>query len=104
MVHSLIPMSVDIKIRLFETPARLVNAMELACAIGMAYAQANLELPKADIGLDVKEFWNQTVPAIRDNAQVNGGLRFAITNYIFKKGDTLNEDALISLKLGYEFQ
>ena len=36
MVHTLVPMSVKIKIKNFETPARLINHMELSCAVGMA--------------------------------------------------------------------
>ena len=41
MVHTLVPMSVKIKIKNFETPARLINHMELSCAVGMAW-----ELPE----------------------------------------------------------
>ena len=104
MVHSLIPMSVDIKTRIFETPARLVNSMELTCAIGMAYFQAGLELPSIEIGMDVKEFWNRTTPEISGNAEVKESLQTVIMNYIFKKGEVVNEDAVITLNLGYEFR
>ena len=104
MVHSLIPMSVDIKIRIFEKPARLVNVMELTCAIGMAYYQAGLELPHMEAGMDLKEVWNAVTPQIRENPKVKESLRFVITNYIFKKGEKIDEDSLITLKLGYEFR
>lgn len=104
MVHSLIPMSVDIKIRIFEKPARLVNVMELTCAIGMAYYQAGLELPHMEAGMDLKEVWNTVTPQIRENSKVKESLRFVITNYIFKKGEKIDEDSLITLKLGYEFR
>ena len=104
MVHSLIPMSVDIKIRIFEKPARLVNVMELTCAIGMAYYQAGLELPQMEAGMDLKEVWNTVTPQIRENSKVKESLRFVITNYIFKKGEKIDEDSLITLKLGYEFR
>ena len=104
MVHSLIPMSVDIKIRIFEKPARLVNVMELTCAIGMAYYQAGLELPHMEVGMDLKEVWNTVTPQIRENSKVKESLRFVITNYIFKKGEKIDEDSLITLKLGYEFR
>ena len=104
MVHSLIPMSVDIKIRIFEKPARLVNVMELTCAIGMAYYQAGLDLPHMEAGMDLKEVWNTVTPQIRENSKVKESLRFVITNYIFKKGEKIDEDSLITLKLGYEFR
>ena len=104
MVHSLIPMSVDIKIRIFEKPARLVNVMELTCAIGMAYYQAGLALPKVEAGMDLKEVWNEVIPQIRDNKKVKENLRFVISNYIFKKGEKIDEDSLITLRLGYEFR
>lgn len=104
MVHSLIPMSVDIKTRIFENPARLVNAMELTCAIGMAYAQAGLAMPETEVGMDVKEFWNQTLPQIQGNGKVKESLQYVIINYIFKKGEKVVEDSLITLKLGYEFR
>ncbi len=104
MVHSLIPMSVDIKTRIFENPARLVNAMELTCAIGMAYAQARIEMPKPEVGMALKEFWEQTTPSINGNANVKESLQRVIINYIFKKGEMVDEDCLITLKLGYEFR
>lgn len=104
MVHSLIPMSVDIKTRIFENPARLVNAMELTCAIGMAYFQAGLELPKIEVGMAVKDFWNETTPQIKENEKVKESLRKVIVNYIFKKGEIVDEDSVITLRLGYEFR
>ena len=104
MVHSLIPMSVDIKIRLFENPARLVNAMELSCAIGMAYAQAGLPMPEPEVGKDVRIFWDQTIDVIRGNEKIKENLRTVIENYIFKKGEILDQDGAITLKLGYEFR
>ena len=103
MVHSLIPMSVDIKTRIFENPARLVNAMELTCAIGMAYAQAGLAMPELESGIAVKEFWDRTVPQVRGNSRVKECLQRVIINYIFKKDEKIDEDCVITLKLGYEF-
>ena len=102
MVHDLIPMAVEIKIHTFEKPARLVNAMELACAIGMAYAQAEKPIPELQVGMGAREFWNETVPEIKDHEKVMVNLRFAISNYIFKKGEYMDENSLITLKLGYE--
>ena len=104
MVHSLIPMSVDIKTRIFENPARLVNAMELTCAVGMAYAQAGLPMPELKTGGEIREFWEQVVPQIRDNSKVKSSLQHVIMNYIFKKSEIIEEDSVITLKLGYEFR
>lgn len=103
MVHSLIPISVDIKIRTFEEPARLINNMELACAIGMAFAQAKLPMPESRAGIDLKEFWKETEPQIRDHPAVNESLKKVIADYIFRKGEILDEDSVLTLRLGYEF-
>lgn len=104
MVHSLIPMSVDIKTRIFENPARLVNAMELTCAIGMAYAQAGLAMPALESGAVLKEFWKETTPQISGNSRVKESLQRVIMNYIFKKDEVIDEDCVVTLKLGYEFR
>ena len=53
MVHTLVPMSGGIKIKNFETPARLINHMELSCAVGMACRQA-LPCPEGTAGTDLK--------------------------------------------------
>lgn len=103
MVHSLIPMSVDIKTRIFENPARLVNAMELTCAIGMAYAQAGFAMPELESGIAVKEFWNVTTPQISGNPRVKERLQQVIMNYIFKKDEKIDDDCVITLALGYKF-
>ena len=104
MVHSLIPMSVDIKTRIFENPARLVNMLELTCAIGMAYFQAGLELPNLEVGMELKLFWNEVIPQIQGNSRVKESLQTVIANYIFKKGEMIDEDSVITMKLGYEFR
>ena len=54
MVHTLVPMSVKIKIQNFEAPARLINHMELSCAVGMACRQASLPCPEGAAGTDRK--------------------------------------------------
>ena len=102
MVHDLIPMAVEIKIQMFEKPARLVNAMELACAIGMAYAQAGLPLPELKADMDAREFWNNVIPQIRGNEKVNPKLQEVIANYIFKKRERMDEESLVTLQLGYD--
>lgn len=103
MVHSLIPMSVDIKIKKFEEPARLINCMELTAALGMVCRQAGLPLPEAKEGMELKEFRNAVMGEAGDNPGVDGKLFTVIQNYIFKAGETIDADSLITLKLGYEF-
>lgn len=104
MVHSLIPMSVDIKTRIFENPARLVNAMELTCAIGMAYAQAGLAMPEIESGTALKDFWKESTGKINGNSRVKESLQHVIMNYIFKKDEVVDEDCVVTFKLGYEFR
>ena len=85
MVHTLVPMSVKIKIKNFETPARLINHMELSCAVGMACREASLPCPVGTAGMGLNE-----------------KLKVLIRDYIYKKGEVLDDDSLITLKLGYE--
>ena len=87
MVHTLVPMSVKIKIQNFEAPARLINHMELSCAVGMACRQASLPCPEGTAGTDLREFIK---------------LKVLIRDYIYKKGEILDDDSLVTLKLGYE--
>ena len=102
MVHDLIPMAVEIKIKMFEKPARLVNAMELACAIGMAYAQAGLPMPELKADMGAREFWSRVMPQIKGNERVIPPLQEVIGNYIFKKKEQMDEESLITLQLGYD--
>ena len=101
MVHTLVPMSVEIKMADFDPPARLINHMELSCAIGMACRQARLECPKAESGMDLKEFVKRIPPEVFDAPEVDEKLKFLIQNYIYKAGEKLDEDSLITLQLGY---
>lgn len=103
MVHSLIPMSVDIKVKKFEEPARLINCMELTAALGMACRQAGEELMMAQAGMVLKEYRDLVLEKIGDNPRVDEKLLSVIRNYIFKSGETVDEDSLVILKLGYEF-
>ena len=103
MVHSLIPQSVNIKTTLFETPARLINHMELLCAIGMAYKQAGMKLPDVQIGDNLKESRDVLIRPIENNSKINPKLLQVIQSYIFKSGETVDEDSIITMKLGYEF-
>lgn len=103
MVHSLIPMSVNIKITNFEEPARLINCMELTSALGMACRQAGLPMPECKEGTALKEFRDEVMKDIGENSRVDEKLLMVIRDYIFKTGETIDADALETLKLGYDF-
>lgn len=102
MVHTMVPMSVKTKISLFDPPARLINHMELCCAIGMVCRQASLPCPEPKDGIDLKEFTKGLPEAVFTNPNVNPKLQRLIKDYIYKSGETVNEDSLITMKLGYE--
>ena len=102
MVHTLVPMSVKIKITNFETPARLINHMELSCAVGMACREASLPCLEGTPGMDLKDFVRSVPDEVYNSPAVNEKLKMLIRDYIYKKGETLDEDSLITLKLGYE--
>lgn len=103
MVHSLVPMAVNIKVKNFEEPARLINCMELTAAIGMAYRQAKKPMPEIEAGTQLREFRDEAVKELGENSGVDEKLMTVISNYIFKFGETIGEDAVMTLKLGYEF-
>ena len=102
MVHTLVPMSVKIKIKNFETPARLINHMELSCAVGIACRQASLPCPEGTAGTDLKEFVKSVPDTIYSSPAVDEKLKVLIRDYIYKKGEVLDDDSLVTLKLGYE--
>ena len=92
MVHTLVPMSVKIKIKNFETPARLINHMELSCAVGMACRQASLPCPEGTAGTDLKEFVKSVPDTIYSSSAVDEKLKVLIRDYIYKKGEVLDDD------------
>lgn len=102
MVHTMVPMSIQLKTKFFDPPARLVNHMELCCAIGMACRQASLPCPEPEDGADLKDFTAKLPEAVFTAQNVNEKLKYLIKNYIYKAGETINEDSLATLKLGYE--
>ena len=95
MVHTLVPMSVKIKIKNFETPARLINHMELSCAVGMACRQASLPCPEGTAGTDLKEFVKSVPDTIYSSPAVDEKLKVLIRDYIYKKGEVLDDDSLV---------
>ena len=102
MVHTLVPMSVKIKIKNFETPARLINHMELSCAVGMACREASLPCPVGTAGMGLKEFVKSVPDTIFSSPAVNEKLKVLIRDYIYKKGEVLDDDSLITLILVYK--
>ena len=96
MVHTLVPMSVKIKIKNFETPARLINHMELSCAVGMACREASLPCPVGTAGMGLKEFVKSVPDTIFSSPAVNEKLKVLIRDYIYKKGEVL-DDCLMRL-------
>lgn len=104
MVHSLVPDTVHIKTTIFDPPAKLINYMELTAAIGMAYKQAGLDIPKAETGESVKEFRNRTIHMVQNNLNVNEKLIQVIKNYVLKVGEVIDDDSQITMKLGYEYK
>lgn len=104
MVHSLIPDSVRIKVTNFEKPARLINCMELTAAVGMAYRQARLPMPEAEAGMSLKEVRNRSLKELEAGSGADEKLLTVIRDYIFKAGETVDEDAVVTMKLGYDFR
>lgn len=104
MIHELIPQSVEIKTTVFDPPARLINHMELLCAIGMAFHQAGADLPEIPEGAPLKESVEALLPPLSGNPGINPRLLQVIQDYIYKSGEVADQDALLSMKLGYEYQ
>lgn len=104
MVYDVVPQSVHIKTTVFEKPAKLINSMELAAAVGMAYGQAGLPLLEAEEGEDVREFRDRAMESLKGKTEISPKLLQAIQSYVFKKGERISEDALMTLRLGYQFR
>lgn len=102
MVHTMVPMSVKLKMNHFEPPARLINHAELCCAIGMACRQASLPCPEPENGMELKAFAEGLPAELFASPQVSPKLLSLIQNYIYKGKETVNEDSLVTLKLGYD--
>lgn len=102
MVYELTRDSVKIKTTIFNPPARLINHKELSCAVGMAYKEAGLPMPQAEAGLPMKEFRDACLKAVEGKEGVKETVRTAMEQYIFKPGEKMDEDSLVTLRLGYE--
>ena len=104
MVYEVIPQSVAIKTTIFDEPAKLINHMELAAAVGMAYRQAGMQMPDAQPEEDMREFRNRAMEKLENREKVNAKLIRVIESYVFKKGEKIDEDALMTLRLGYDLK
>lgn len=102
MVYELTLQSVQIKTTIFETPAKLINYKELSCAVGMAQKQAGLPMDQVvAIGTNMKDFKGKSMILLQ-NKNINEKIRFVIENYILKPDEIFDQDALITMKLGYD--
>ena len=102
MVYELTLQSVQIKTTIFETPAKLINYKELSCAVGMAQKQAGLPMDQlVEIGTNMKDFKEKSM-VLFQNKNINEKIRFVIENYILKPDEIFDQDALITMKLGYD--
>lgn len=102
MVYELTLQSVQIKTTIFDTPAKLINYKELSCAVGMAQKQAGLPMDQlVEIGTNMKDFKEKSMVLFQDK-DINEKIRFVIENYILKPDEIFDQDALITMKLGYD--
>lgn len=102
MVYELTLQSVQIKTTIFDTPAKLINYKELSCAVGMAQKQAGLPMDQlVEIGTNMKDFKEKSM-VLFQNKDINEKIRFVIENYILKPDEIFDQDALITMKLGYD--
>ena len=102
MVYELTLQSVQIKTTIFDTPAKLINYKELSCAVGMAQKQAGLPMDQVvAIGTNMKDFKEKSMILLQ-NKNINEKIRFVIENYILKPDEIFDQDALITMKLGYD--
>lgn len=102
MVYELTLQSVQIKTTIFETPAKLINYKELSCAVGMAQKQAGLPMDQlVEIGTNMKDFKEKSM-VLFQSKDINKKIRFVIENYILKPDEIFDQDALITMKLGYD--
>jgi hypothetical protein len=102
MVYELTLKAVQIKTTIFETPAKLINYKELSCAVGMAQKQAGLPMDQlVEFGTNMKDFKEKSM-VLFQNKDINEKIRFVIENYILKPDEIFDQDALITMKLGYD--
>lgn len=102
MVYDLTLTSVKIKLSNFDNPARLINHKELCCAIGMGYKQAGLEIPNIPNGKSIPELIPEIVNLFKSNPGIDDKIKFVVENYIIRPDEIMDDDAQVTLKLGYD--
>ncbi len=85
MVHTLVPMSVKIKIKNFETPARLINHMELSCAVGWRAVRLRFRVQEELPEQISREFVKVGSDTIYSGSAVDEKLKVLIRDYIYKR-------------------
>lgn len=101
MIYELTLQATQVKTTRFSPPAKLINCKELLCAIGIAYKQAFLPWPEFQSGTRIDECIKKCLEET-DNPNVSENVREAISVYILKPDEVVNEDTIIAGKLGYE--
>ncbi|MFR5601663.1 MAG: DUF3837 family protein [Lachnospiraceae bacterium] len=102
MVHELTLKSVQLKTTIFQPPAKLINGKELCCAFGIAFKQAGKPLPEMKEGQDIQAFYQECRALLGDGQAVDEKLLQVIEHYVFKAGETTDEDCRITMQMGYE--
>ncbi len=101
MIHTLTLTAVRRKLYDFDHIPRFINCKEIFCALGIAYRQAGLHIPDLPIGANVMETLPQLAAAVLNSPAVDDCVKEALSSYS-KLGETIDEDAAVTLKLGYE--
>lgn len=99
MVYELTLTSVKLKIEIFNPPAKLINNKELTCAAGIAYKRAGLPMPQPEVGENIDEFRRR---CLSECGEMEDNLKYVLEGYTAPPDEVVTEDALITLKLGYE--
>lgn len=101
MVHALTLTAVKRKLHDFDHIPRFINCKEIFCALGMAYRQAGLNIPELPLGAKVMETLPQLAAAVQNSPAVETCIKDALNTYS-KLGETIDEDAVETMKLGYQ--
>lgn len=99
MVYELTLTSVKLKIEKFNPPAKLINNKELTCAAGIAYKRAGLGQPEAKLGENIDEFRQR---CLKECSSMDENIQYVMEHYTAPPDEVVTEDALITLKLGYD--
>ena len=99
MVYELTLTSVKLKIEKFNPPAKLINNKELTCAAGIAHKRAGMGLPAAELGENIDVFCKR---CLAECGSMDENIRYVMEHYTAPPDEVVTEDALITLKLGYE--